>query len=106
MPNLLEDNALLTINTVGDPAAFSEDGMLKIKTIARLKKLLQREKQGYIRVLHARTGVGLTVEDFNTIVRGLVGQGWCSMKEGRQGGVLIVFNEEFNTVNVPEAEVA
>ena len=102
MPNLLSDDALLTINTMGDPASISEDGMLKIKTITRLKKLLQREKQGYIRVLHARTGVGLTVEDFNTIVRGLVNSNWCALKEGRQGGVLVVFNEVFNTVNVPE----
>lgn len=101
--NLLSDDTLLTINTVGDPAVFSEDAMLKIKTITRLKKLLQREKKGYIRVLHARTGVGLTVEDFNFIVRGLVGENWCSFKEGRQGGVLVVFNEQFNTVNVPEA---
>jgi hypothetical protein len=100
--NLLSDNALLTVNTVGDPAIFSENGMLKIKTITRLKKLLQREKQGYVRVLHSRTGVGLTVADFNTIVRGLVSNGWCSLKEGRQGGVLVVFNDKFTTINVPE----
>jgi hypothetical protein len=100
--NLLSDNTLLTINTVGDPATFSDEGMLRINTVTRLKKLLQREKQGYIRVLHARTGVGLNVSDFNTIVRSLVGNGWCSLKEGRQGGVLVVFNEQFNNVNVPE----
>jgi hypothetical protein len=32
----------------------------------------------------------------------LVSEGWCSLKEGRQGGVKVVFNELFNTVNVPE----
>jgi hypothetical protein len=100
--NLLSEDSLLTINTVGDPASFSEDGMLKIKTITRLKKLLQREKQGYLRVLHARTGVGLNVSDFNSIVLSLVSSSWCSLKEGRQGGVLVVFNQQFTNVNVPE----
>ena len=104
MPNLLSDDALLTINTVGDPAAFSEDGMLKIKTTIRLKKLLQREKRGWLRVLHARCGVGLTVAEFNNIVHGLAACDWCSLKEGRQGGALVVFNEAFNSVNVPEAQ--
>ena len=102
MTTLLRDDLLLNINTVGDPASFSENGLLKIKTIVRLKKLLQREKQGYLRVLHARTGVGLSVSEFNAVVLGLVSQGWCSLKEGRQGGVSVVFNEAFTTVNVPE----
>jgi hypothetical protein len=102
MNSLLSDDVMLTINTVGDPAAFSDEGLLKIKTIVRLKKLLQREKQGYLRVLHARTGVGLSVSEFNAIVTGLVSEGWCSLKEGRQGGVLVDFNSEFNTINVPE----
>ena len=106
MSNLLSADALLTINTVGDPAAFSEDGLLKIKTITRLKRLLQREKKGYLRVLHARCGVGLNIADFNTIVRGLVNETWCSLKEGRQGGVVVVFNEHFNTVNVPDVSEA
>jgi hypothetical protein len=104
MSNLLSADALLTINTVGDPASFTEDGMLKIKTITRLKRLLQREKTLYLRVLHARCGVGLSVADFNTIVRGLVNETWCSLKEGRQGGVVVVFNEHFQSVNVPELE--
>jgi hypothetical protein len=102
MNTLLSDDLLLRVNTVGDPSTFSEDGMLKIKTITRLRKLLQREKKGYLRVLHARTGVGLTVEDFNLLVRVLAGEGWCSLREGRQGGVLVVFNEQFNNVDVPD----
>jgi hypothetical protein len=102
MSNLLSNDLLLNLNTVGDPTSFTEDGWLKIKTIVRLKKLLQREKQGYLRVLHARTGVGLSVSEFNAVVVGLVEGNWCSLKEGRQGGVLVVFNEAFNTVNVPE----
>jgi len=83
-----------------DAAFLSDDAFLKIRTIRRLKKLLQREKQGYIRVLHGRCGVGLTVEEFDTIVMGL--GDWCYLKQGAQGGVLVVFNEQFNNVNVPE----
>jgi hypothetical protein len=102
MTTLLSDDLLLKVNTVGDPASFTEDALLKIKTIVRLKKLLQREKHEYLRVLHARTGVGLSVSEFNAIVCGLVTEGWCSLKEGRQGGVKVVFNEQFTSVNVPE----
>ena len=94
MTTLLNDDVL--------QKALSDDGLLKIKTIVRLKKLLQREKKGFLGVLHARTGVGLTVAEFSTIVRGLANEGWCSLKEGRQGGVIVIFNEAFNTVNVPE----
>ena len=94
MTSLLTDDLLQKV--------ISDDGLLKIKTIVRLKKLLQREKKGFLGVLHARTGVGLTVAEFNTIVRGLVSEGWCSLKEGRQGGVTVVFNETFTNVNVPE----
>jgi hypothetical protein len=87
-----------------DAQWLSDDGFLKIKTIRRLKKLLQREKQGYIRVLHARCGVGLTVEDFDYIVKEMAAEGWCSLKEGKQGGVLVVFSEVFNGVNVGEVQ--
>ena len=94
MTTLLNDDVL--------QKALSDEGLLKIKTIVRLKKLLQREKKGFLGVLHARTGVGLTVAEFSTIVRGLVNEGWCSLKEGRQGGITVVFNETFTAVNVPE----
>src|SRR6478752_7490915 len=102
MTTLLNDDLMLRVNTIGDPASLREDSLLKIKTITRLKKLLQREKQGWLGVLHGRTGVGLSVSEFNTIVLGLVSEGWCSLKEGRQGGVKVVFNEAFTSVNVPE----
>lgn len=100
--NMLRDDLLLTINTVGDPASFSEDGLLKVKTLVRLKRLLQREKKGYLRVLHARTGVGLSVTEFNSIVTGLVNSQWCYLSEGREGGVKVIFNEAFSTVDVAD----
>lgn len=90
MSTALSDFAMLTIN----PATISSEDRLKIRTSVRLKKLLQREKQGYIRVLHARTGVGLTSAEFSAIVQSLVDECWCFFKEGRQGGVLVVLNEQ------------
>jgi hypothetical protein len=74
--------------------SLTEDGQLKIRTVRRLQKLLQREKKGYLKVLHSRTGVGLTVPEFTTIVQGLVEKGVCCLKEGREGGVIVVFNEQ------------
>jgi hypothetical protein len=95
----------MTTAAITNAPFLSDDALLKINTISRLKKLLQREKKGYLRVLHARTGVGLTIEEFNTIVSSLVACGWCSLKEGKQGAVTVIFNELFNTVNVPEGDV-
>jgi hypothetical protein len=85
---------------------LSDEAFLKIKTIRRLRKVLQREKQGYIRVLHARCGVGLTVEEFDYIVKAITDSGWCYLKEGGQGAVKVVFAERFNNVNVPEVPEA
>ena len=89
-----------------DISFLSDDAFLKIKTIRRLKKLLQREKRGYLRVLHQRCGVGLTVAEFDAIVNSLVASDWCSLKQGTQGSVMVVFNDAFNSVNVPDVEAA
>lgn len=78
--------------------------LLKVKATLRLRKLLQREKRGYQNALHARCGVGLTVVQFDDIVKGLVANGWCYQKEGTQGGVIVVFNENFSDVNVSSQE--
>jgi len=43
MTTLLNDDLLNQV--------ISDDGLLKIKTIVRLKKLLQREKKGFFGVL-------------------------------------------------------
>jgi hypothetical protein len=100
MLDLLSNEAMLL--TVAGDRSISEDGVLKIKTIGRVKRLLQREKHNYIRVLHARCGIGLTAEEFNTIVLGLIEQNWCYLREGDKGGVIVVFNEAFVNVTVPE----
>jgi hypothetical protein len=85
-----------------DPTFLSDEAFLKIKAIRRVRKLLQREKHIYLRVLYARCGVGLTEKDFDYIVTTIVDSGWCSLKTGTLGAVTVVFNEQFNNVNVPE----
>ncbi len=83
---------------------ISDETFLKIKAHVHLRKLLQREKQGYQSVLHRRVGVGLTFAEFDAVVKELVASGWCFCKEGKQGGILITFNEVFEKVNVPGIE--
>ena len=94
---LSNESMLLTTNS-----DLNEGTRLKIATIGRLKRLLQREKQGFLKVLHRRCGVGLSTSEFNAVVLGLSDQNWCYLREGRQGGVTVVFNEHFNNVNVPD----
>lgn len=75
--------------------ASQEDDLmlLRVKATLRLRKLLQREKQNYQNVLHGRCGVGLTIVEFDSIVQGLVEQKFCYLREGSQGGVIVVLNE-------------
>jgi hypothetical protein len=56
--------------------------------------------------LHKRCGLGLSTEQFTTIVEKLAASQWCYVKEGRLGAKLVVFNEAFKTVNVPEVQEA
>jgi hypothetical protein len=89
-----------------DTNFLSDQAFLKIKAIRRVRKVLQREKQLYLRVLHNRCGVGITPEDFDTIVKSLVDGGWCHLKTGTLGAVTVIFNEQFGNVNVPDAPEA
>jgi hypothetical protein len=68
--------------------------LLRVKATLRLRKLLQREKHNYQNVLHGRCGVGLTAAEFDSIVQGLVEKKFCCLREGSQGGVIVVVNEE------------
>jgi len=85
-----------------EPSFITDEGFLTIRAIYRLRKVLQREGKGYLRALHSRCGVGLTIEQFDNIVNNLVASQWCYIKEGVLGAKLVVFNDVFNTVNVPE----
>lgn len=80
----------------------SDEAFLKIKAAHRLHKLLQREKTLYQQAAHRRCGVGLTVDEFDEIVQATIRSGWCTAKEGPNGGVLLTFVEVFADVKLPE----
>ena len=79
---------------------LSDEGFNRLKTIHRLRKVLKSEHRSYVRKLHARCGVGLTNEEFDSIVRELAATGWCSLQVGGLGADVVVLNEQFNNVNV------
>lgn len=85
-----------------EPLFMTDDGFNTIKTMHRLRTVLQREGKGYLRALHSRCGVGLTIKQFDSIVRALVDSQWCSLKEGSQGAMLVVFNQQLRDSNVPQ----
>jgi hypothetical protein len=85
-----------------DSIFLSPEGFARVKAMHRLQTVLQREGKGYLRTLHARCGVGMTNEQFDNIVRVLAHNGLCNLKEGALGATLVVFNEAFSAVKVPE----
>ena len=79
-----------------EPTFLTEEGFLRIKTMHRLRTVLQREGEEYLRKLHARCGVGLTNDQFDDIVKMLEAFHWCSLKEGALGATLVVLNPDYN----------
>jgi hypothetical protein len=87
-----------------EPTFMTDEGFHTLRAIHRLRKVLQREGKVYFTELHKRCGVGLSTEQFTTIVNDLAASQWCYVKEGRLGARLVVFNEAFRAVNVPEMQ--
>jgi hypothetical protein len=85
---------------------FIDQSLRKLRTIRALRKVLAREGKGYQSQLHRRCGIGLTVEEFDDIVKRLASTepAWCSLKEGTNGGVMVVFNEDFANVPTPSQQ--
>jgi hypothetical protein len=84
---------------------LSEQGFARVNAMHRLQTVLVREGKGYLRALHARCGVGMTNEQFDNIVKQLAHNGWCSLKEGALGAMLVVINEEPASVEPVETPV-
>lgn len=86
-----------TTGTKSDRQAVQQlidDGtFLKIAAEYKLCKLLEREKEGYLRVLHRRVGAGLSVAEFGAIVKKLTSLGFCSFDEGKRGAEMLTLNE-------------
>jgi hypothetical protein len=85
-----------------EPTFMTDEGFATIKTMHRLRTVLQREGKGYLRALHCRCGVGLTNKEFDSIVNTLAKTEWCSIQEGAQGAKLVVFNQQIRDSYVPE----
>ena len=85
-----------------EPTFMTNEGFAFIKTIHRLRTVLQREGKGYLRALHCRCGVGLTNKEFDTIVAMLAASKWCSIQQGAQGALLVVLNQQIRDSHVPE----
>ncbi|MGA2876921.1 MAG: hypothetical protein ABSE82_15485 [Nitrososphaerales archaeon] len=90
------------------PHFLTDEGFNKLKANYRVRKVLQREGKVYLRELHGRCGVGLTVEEFDTCIEVLADTGWCSVQVGRQGAKLVVLNEEYANTHLytPEEVIA
>ena len=80
----------------------SDEQFEKIQVAHRLRKLLKREKTVSLPAAHRRCGYGLTLPEFDEIVKELVNSGWCTTKTGKLGGVTLTFFETFNVVRLPE----
>lgn len=63
--------------------------MLKLNVVHKLRKWLQREKQGYKSVLHRRVGVGLTEAEFDWCVKMLEISDCCTVTTGDKGAVIL-----------------
>lgn len=74
-------------------AVFSYETYLKVNAAQRLMKLTQREKTMRKADAYRRCGHGLTSEQFDEVVQGLVIDGWCEYKDGPLGAVLLTYVE-------------
>jgi hypothetical protein len=75
---------LSTVKNLIDDGTF-----LKITAEYKLCKVLEREKNIYLKMAHRRVAYGLTVAEFEAVIAKLVSYGFCSTKDGDRGGVVI-----------------
>jgi hypothetical protein len=72
-----------------------EELLKKVDILNNLQRVLLREKRCYLTVLHHRYGVGMTEQQFTSLMQILVERGFCTCSTGQRGGILI-------TLNMPE----
>jgi hypothetical protein len=83
---------------------------LRQATIAyRLKVLIKRAGEQGITQASAfnKLGLGMTAEQFNKLVDGLVASYWCNRKptpdSRKKDSMLLTINPEFKDINLPDA---
>jgi len=72
-------------------AVFSYDTYLRVNAAQRLMALTQRENQIYKTEAYRRCGHGLTEQQFDEVVQGLVKDGWCTATPGLRGAVVLTY---------------
>ena len=88
---------------------FKDDNlMLRLNVVHKVRKWLQREKQGYKSQLHRRIGVGLAEADFEWCIKILEVSGCCTVTTGGKGGTILTLKEPANatTLYSPEEVIA
>jgi hypothetical protein len=83
---------------------MTEEGFTTIKTMHRLRKVLQREGQNYQSQLFKQCGLGLTAEQFDNILKKLAASGWCTLQEGALGATMVILNEQVRDACVPQGD--
>ena len=83
---------------------ISDEDMLRMQATHKLRVILQREKQVWVKTLHRRCGVGLSTAQFNEVIDNLVAAGWCSRNKGPKRGTLLVVNEQWAGQPLPLVE--
>lgn len=81
---------------------ISEEELLRLQAAHKLRVILQREKQVYVKELHRRCAVGLSTLQFDAVIEQLVGAGWCSRNKGPKRGTVLVVNELWASQPLPE----
>jgi hypothetical protein len=80
---------------MSDPIQVDTEWFLKkIDILNNLQRVLFRENQCYLTVLHHRYGVGLTEPQFVKLVQILVERKFCTCATGERGGILITLSDE------------
>lgn len=72
--------------------------MVKLRTNRALRRTLASHKEAYKTQLYHNYGFGLTAEEFDGVVEGLIEAHWCFEKKGKNGAIKLVFNEAHNNV--------
>jgi hypothetical protein len=80
---------------------ITDEELLRMQATHKLRVILQREKQVYVKALHRRCGVGLSTQQFDEVVEELIGAGWCSRNKGPKRGTMLVVNELWSATPIP-----
>lgn len=80
---------------------ISEEELLRFKVQHKLRVILQREKQVYVKELHRRCGVGLSTQQFDGVIEELISTGWCSRNKGPKRGTMLIVNEMWSATSLP-----